>query len=51
MESNKVKVRIYGQEYTIAGEKDEESIKRIASHVNENWDAAFPATVREPLLY
>ena len=35
MESNKVKVRIYGQEYTIAGEKDEESIKRIASHVNE----------------
>ncbi|MBS5334669.1 MAG: cell division protein ZapA [Anaerovoracaceae bacterium] len=35
MESNKVKVRIYGQEYTIAGEKDEESIRKIASHVNE----------------
>lgn len=35
MESNKVKVRIYGQEYTIAGEKDEESIRMIASHVNE----------------
>ena len=47
MESNKVKVRIYGQEYTIAGEKDEESIKRIASH----WDAVFPATVRGPLPY
>lgn len=34
MESNKVKVRIYGQEYTIAGEKDEETIKQIADHVN-----------------
>jgi len=35
MENNKVKVRIYGQEYTIAGEKDEETIRKIASHVNE----------------
>lgn len=35
MENNKVKVRIYGQEYTIAGEKDEETIRKIAGHVNE----------------
>jgi cell division protein ZapA (FtsZ GTPase activity inhibitor) len=35
MGSNKVKVRIYGQEYTIAGEKDEESILRVADLVNE----------------
>ena len=34
MENNKVNVRIYGQEYTIAGEKDEESIRKIAAHVN-----------------
>lgn len=35
MENNKVKVRIYGQEYTIAGEKDEETIRNIAAHVND----------------
>ena len=35
MENNKVKVRIYGQEYTIAGERDEETIKQIAAHVND----------------
>lgn len=35
MENNKVKVRIYGQEYTIAGERDEETIKKIAAYVNE----------------
>lgn len=35
MENNKVKVRIYGQEYTVAGEKDEEAIRQIAAHVNE----------------
>lgn len=35
MENNKVKVRIYGQEYTIAGDRDEETIKKIAGHVNE----------------
>lgn len=35
MENNKVKVRIYGQEYTIAGERDEETIKKVADHVNE----------------
>ena len=35
MESNKVKVRIYGQEYTIAGERDADAIREIADHVNE----------------
>ena len=35
MENNKVKVRIYGQEYTIAGEKDEETIRKVAGHVND----------------
>ena len=35
MENNKVKVRIYGQEYTIAGEKEEETIRKVAGHVND----------------
>ena len=35
MDSNKVNVRIYGQEYTIAGDKDEETIRKIAAHVND----------------
>ena len=54
MENNKVKVRIYGQEYTIAGEKDEETIRKIAGHVDErcgSLGAAFQITVREPLLF
>ena len=33
MGNNKVKVRIYGQEYTIAGEKD--TIIKVAGHVND----------------
>lgn len=35
MGNNKVKVRIYGQEHTVTGEKDEEAIKQIAAHVDE----------------
>lgn len=35
MENNKAKVRIYGQEYTVAGERDEETIRQIAAYVNE----------------
>ena len=34
MEDNKVKVRIYGQEYTISGERDEETIIEIAGYVD-----------------
>ena len=34
MEDNKVKVRIYGQEYTISGERDEETIIEIADYVD-----------------
>jgi len=35
MENNKVKVRIYGQEYTVSGERDEETILRIAEYVDQ----------------
>ena len=31
----RVKVRIYGQDYTIAGDRDEETIRRIAGYVDE----------------
>ncbi len=31
---NRVKVRIYGQDYTIAGDRDEETIKEIAAYVD-----------------
>ena len=31
----KVKVRIYGQDYTIAGDREEETIKEIAAYVDE----------------
>lgn len=34
MESNRVSVKIYGQEYTIAGEKSREHIIRVANHVD-----------------
>ena len=32
---NRVKVRIYGQDYTIAGDREEETIKAIAAYVDE----------------
>jgi cell division protein ZapA len=34
MESNRVKVKIYGQEYVIAGEKTKEEIIQVAAHVD-----------------
>ena len=34
METNKVKVKIYGQEYTIAGEMSKEEIIQVAAHVD-----------------
>lgn len=34
MESNKVKVKIYGQEYVIAGEKTKEEIIQVTAHVD-----------------
>ena len=34
MENNKVKVKIYGQEYVIAGEKTREEIIQVAAHVD-----------------
>ncbi len=38
MGSNKVTVRIYGQEYTIAGEKPREHILKVAELVNEKMN-------------
>ncbi|MCR4709157.1 MAG: cell division protein ZapA [Clostridiales bacterium] len=35
MEDNKVTVRIYGQEYTISGERDTDTIQEIAAYVDE----------------
>lgn len=35
MADNRVKVRIYGQEYTISGERDEETIREIAEYVDK----------------
>ena len=34
MESNKVKVKIFGQEYVISGEKSREEIIQVAAHVD-----------------
>lgn len=38
MENNKIKVKIYGQEYIITGEKDKEEIVKIAAHVDMKMD-------------
>ena len=35
MENSRIKVRIYGQEYTIVGERPEDEIRRTASYVDE----------------
>ncbi len=49
MENNKVKVKIYGQEYTISGEMSKEEIIQVAAHVDmkmtEIADAAKAAGV------
>lgn len=34
MEDRKVQVRIYGQDYTISGERDEQTIREIAAYVD-----------------
>ena len=34
MEDNRVKVRIYGQDYIISGERDEKTISQIAAYVD-----------------
>ena len=47
MENNKVKVKIYGQEYVIAGDMPKEDINQVAAHVDmkmhEIADAAVAA--------
>ena len=35
MENNKVKIRIYGQEYTIVGERSQDEIIKAAQYVDE----------------
>ncbi len=35
MENNKVKIRIYGQEYTIVGERSQDEIIKVAQYVDE----------------
>ncbi len=35
MEDRRVSVRIYGQDYTISGERDEKTIREIAAYVDE----------------
>jgi cell division protein ZapA len=38
MENNKVNVKIYGQEYTISGEKSREQIIKVADYVDRKMD-------------
>ncbi len=35
MENNRVKIRIYGQEYTIVGERSQDEIIKVAQYVDE----------------
>ncbi|MDD7511330.1 MAG: cell division protein ZapA [Peptostreptococcaceae bacterium] len=44
MEINKVKVKIYGQEFTVAGEKTEEEIFEIAQYVDEKMHVVSRAS-------
>ncbi len=41
---SKVTVKIYGQEYTISGDKSEEEIRNIAAHVDEQMKAVGKMT-------
>ena len=51
MEDNKVKVRIYGQEYTISGERDEETIaKHIIYVLENNEDGMMQEIVCRPIV-
>ncbi|MDR1068519.1 MAG: cell division protein ZapA [Clostridiales Family XIII bacterium] len=41
--TNKITVRIYGQDYTITGEKSPDEIQRVARHVDETMNAISEA--------
>ena len=42
--SNRVKVEIYGQSYTMAGDLDEGYVQKLARHVDEKMRAVAAAT-------
>jgi len=42
--SNRVKVEIYGQSYTLGGDLDEEYVQKLASYVDEKMKAVSAAT-------
>jgi cell division protein ZapA len=42
--SNRVKVEIYGQSYTLGGDLDEAYVQKLAQYVNEKMIAAAEAT-------
>ena len=50
MENNKVKVKIFGQEYTVAGEKQREHILKVADYVDTKMrEAAKSVKSGQPL--
>ena len=42
--SNRVKVEIYGQSYTLSGDVDEAYVQKLARYVDEKMNAAAAAT-------
>ena len=42
--SNRVKVEIYGQSYTLSGDLDEDYVQRLARYVDEKMNAVSEAT-------
>jgi cell division protein ZapA len=42
--SNRVKVEIYGQSYTLSGDVDEAYVQKLAHYVDEKMRAAAEAT-------
>lgn len=53
-EKNKVNVKIYGQEYTIAGDKPREHIIKVADYVDNKMNQiakALPTGSASSLLY
>lgn len=54
MEDRKVGVRIYGQDYTISGERDEQTIVEIAAYVDAKMresEDSLQAARRAPLRF
>lgn len=49
MENNRVSVKIYGQEYTIAGEKPRDHIIRVADHVDSKMYEIAKAAPSSPV--